>query len=193
VDSGEYESGEITIVSKTLEKTDIVLELGTGLGFLSAYCSKIIGSERVQTFEANPELRSLIQKTYKKNNVFPELHFAAIGADEGETDFYISKSGFFTSSTLKSKMAKKMIVPVRGINNVLRALKPTYLLMDIEGGELEIFRSIDFCCIQKIQFELHPQFLSEKEVSDIFSILGRNGFNRITDLEQGNNYYFKRC
>src|ERR1700722_20260570 len=73
IDNGEYESGEINIIKKTLTKDDKVLELCTGLGFISAYCSKKIGGENVYTFEAIPYLETSIKELYKKNNVSPHL------------------------------------------------------------------------------------------------------------------------
>jgi len=51
---GDYERKEATIVSQRLTADDVVLEIGAGIGFLSAYCAKRIGSERVFAYDANP-------------------------------------------------------------------------------------------------------------------------------------------
>jgi hypothetical protein len=44
---GDYEAKEIEIISKRLAANDVVLEVGAGLGFLSAYCAKHIKAEKV--------------------------------------------------------------------------------------------------------------------------------------------------
>lgn len=52
--SDSYENYEIRLLEKYLNENDIVMELGTGIGFLSAFCAKKVGSKNVYSFEANP-------------------------------------------------------------------------------------------------------------------------------------------
>ena len=51
-----YENSELEIVRSQLTSADTVMELGTGLGLISTFCTKRIPSDRVFTFEANPAL-----------------------------------------------------------------------------------------------------------------------------------------
>lgn len=192
IDNGQYESGEITIVKNTLTSEDRVLELGTGLGFISAYCSKRIGDNKVFTFEANPGMAALIKQLYLRNNVLPAVTYAILGRERGLNKFYVSDNGFFSSSQIPLKNAKEIKVEVLPLNEVIQTIKPTYFIMDIEGGEYEIFSFIDFQTIRKIQFELHPDLLDNEKVKEIFSILVKNDFKRDDRFESLNNYYFSR-
>src|SRR5271165_1314616 len=51
---GDYETGELNIISKTINSNDRILEIGSGLGFLAIYCAQKIGLEKIVSFEANP-------------------------------------------------------------------------------------------------------------------------------------------
>lgn len=192
IDNGQYESGEVTIVKNTLTTEDRVLELGTGLGFISAYCSKKIGDNKVFTYEANPAMEPMISQLYKKNNVLPVVKFAMLGREKGLKKFYVSENGFFSSSQIPLKNAKEIDVEVLPLNEVIQVIQPTYFIMDIEGGEYDVFSFIDFQTIRKIQFELHPDLLGKEKVNEIFSLLAKNGFKEEEKVESLNNFFFSR-
>lgn len=194
IDNGQYESGEIDIISNTLASGDKVLEMGTGLGFISAFCAKKIGSPNVYTFEANPSLERNIKQLYSKNHVDPHLEFAILGKEEGKTVFYTNRNSLLASSLTNTPGADMQLVeiPVKRLNEVIKRIKPTYLIMDIEGGEYEIFEAIDFQTITKIQFELHPEVLGPDKVSRIFKKLGDCSFIRDKSFASRDNYYFFR-
>ncbi len=86
---GEYEQYEIFLIKDKLESTDVVMEIGAGIGFISTYCAKKIGSDRVFAFEANPRLESPIRRNYRLNHVSPELQICMLGAQAGVHTFYI--------------------------------------------------------------------------------------------------------
>ena len=60
IDNGKYENSEISIIKNTLDKEDVVLELGTGIGFISAFCAKQVGGDQIFTFEGSPSLKPLM-------------------------------------------------------------------------------------------------------------------------------------
>lgn len=192
IDNGQYENGEIEIIRNTVEPGDTVIELGTGLGFISAYCSKKIGSPNVYTFEANPFLEKHIRELYDKNAVRPNLQFAVLGREEGKTIFYANNKFLLASALTKTPGAdmRPVEVPVKELNEVIRTIQPSYLIMDIEGGEYEIFEAIDFQTITKIQFELHPDVLGPDKVSRMFKKLEDSNFIRDMSFASGDNYYF---
>jgi len=191
-DKGDYELGEIEIVNDTLTHVDRVLELGTGIGFLSAFAAKRIGSDKIFTYDANYNMENDILRLYKRNNVSPTLVFSMLGEKDGKQNFYISKIGFFGSSTKKIENSKEITVDVRSLNSEIEKIKPTYLIIDIEGAEYDIFSIINFSSIRKIQFELHPHLLDEASISNIFFILASAGFVRDFKYNNRNNYFFYR-
>ena len=193
IDNGEYESCEISIISQTLADDDKVLELGTGIGFVSAYCAKRLGNDRVVSYEGNPDLKKLIQRTYKRNKVNPEQHITILAEADGQAVFNQNKRSFLASHAGEGLSGTEVaMVPKRSLNKVIAEVKPTYLVMDIEGGEAQVFSIIDFQSIYKVQFELHPQILSESEIENIFSKLAHAGFTRNDAFPFENNFYFTR-
>ena len=71
---GEYESKEVDIVANKLEANDIVVDVGSGIRSLSAFCAKRIDSERINTYEVNPALMPLIHAVHQRNNISPTVH-----------------------------------------------------------------------------------------------------------------------
>lgn len=61
----QYEINEIAIIEKTIKTEDVILEIGTGLGFVSAFCSKVINNN-IYTFEANSNNFEISKKVFKK-------------------------------------------------------------------------------------------------------------------------------
>ena len=51
---GAYEREEMRLVEAVLEPDDIVVDIGAGLGLVSAYCAQRIGSERVFALRGRP-------------------------------------------------------------------------------------------------------------------------------------------
>jgi protein-L-isoaspartate O-methyltransferase len=56
---GDYERKELDVIERRLEPGDKVMEVGAGIGFLSAYCARVLGDDRVFAYEANPPCSSL--------------------------------------------------------------------------------------------------------------------------------------
>ena len=104
--SGAYENKEVKIIDSQIDKEDIVMEVGTGLGFIASYCAKKIGSNRVFTYEANPNLEKIICKTFELNNVSPNFKTLLLSDRHGEQDFYVTKK-FWGSSTISKKKCQQ--------------------------------------------------------------------------------------
>ncbi|MDB5200759.1 MAG: FkbM family methyltransferase [Ferruginibacter sp.] len=185
--NGRYEEGEIAIVKQTLAADDIVLEIGTGLGFVSSYCSAKIGSDRVFTFEGNPLNVAMANKVFEKNQVSPKLKNAVLGMGSGMVDFPVDEQHRLGSSMLRE--GKMRPVPLVDLNETIRVLQPTYLVMDIEGAEYNILKMISMQSIVKLQFELHPAVLGKAKCNEIFMILKAGGFMMDDKLCHGNNFY----
>jgi len=46
-----YEGQEVRVLEKVLDKNERVFEIGVGIGFLSTFCAKKIGSDRVVAYD----------------------------------------------------------------------------------------------------------------------------------------------
>jgi FkbM family methyltransferase len=190
---GEYESGELNIVSHTLSADDIVLEIGTGLGLLSAYCAKKIGDQRVSTVEANPNIRSIIEHTYALNLVSPKLTFAVASTQTQTTRFYTEPNDLWGSSLHKNSTTSVATdIQAIDINELIHKHSPTYLIMDVEGSEKELIPHISWHTIRKLQIELHGKFIGNQEVDKLIEHLDSCGFVFNKCLSSGEQYYFSQ-
>ncbi len=191
---GEYEAKEIDIISRRLEAGDRVMEVGAGIGFLSAFCARKVGSENVFAYEANPELLDVIRTTYARNQVSASISNVFLAGDEGECDFYVHDDFWASSSVVSGEgdAARKISVKKVKLNEEIQRVAPTFLIVDIEGGEKEFFGIIDFDGIKKICIETHPGVLTDKDISDIFHKLMQHGFVLDFSIIRKNVFYFYR-
>lgn len=183
--NGDYECAEVAGIRALLEPDDIVMELGAGIGFISLQCAKAIGGDRVFAYEANPALEPHIRQNYDLNDLHPKLEMCILGEKDGEADFFIEKD-MWDSSMIRGKPdARKVSVPVRSLNDAIRRNRPTFLIMDIEGGEYDIMKMIDFQTIRKVAFETHEAIIGEEKVKFVEQKLRDSGFVVNKDLSVG--------
>ncbi len=65
---------------------------------------------------------------------------------------------------------------MKALNAEIQQVNPTFLIMDIEGGEYEVFKHIDFHNIRKMALELHIDILGEARIAEIRMIIQKAGF-----------------
>lgn len=173
---GGYETAELRTIADQLDGNDVVLEIGTGIGLISTYCAKKIGGDRVFTFEGNPELEPFIRKVYEINGVAPTLQIGVLGRNDGTAIFFVDDD-FWSSSTVRRRSGTRQLQVSRlDLNSVLTRIHPTFLIVDIEGGESELFEFIRLDGIRKISIELHDSVIGSQRVHEICNQLEQEGF-----------------
>ncbi|HET6778540.1 MAG TPA: FkbM family methyltransferase [Gemmatimonadales bacterium] len=156
---GGYEREELRLIGAVLSPADVVLEVGAGLGLVSTYCAKRIGSNRVFAYEADPELEPCIRETYQLNGVDPTLEMCAIGAQGGRVTLYRDKH-FVSSSVVRRRVgAQPVEVPGRALSYVVEKVRPTLLVIDAEGAERDLFQGAILPTVNKIVLELHERVI----------------------------------
>jgi FkbM family methyltransferase len=174
--TGAYEWPERRALQLRLRPDDVVMELGTGIGLLSAYCAKAIGSERVFTYEANPRLERHIRDTYALNGVSPTLDMCMLAEKEGSQTFYVREAFWESSTVPDGRPAQAITVPAKSFNDEAARINPSFLIMDIEGGEYELCRHMRFFDIKQLLIEVHKGKLGDKRARQVRSRLYRAGF-----------------
>ena len=186
ISSGRYEVAEIRALRAKLAPGDVVMELGAGIGFLSTYCSKIAGSRNIFTFEANLELEPTIRETFALNDVSPSLELCVLTHEPGVQVFYVSES-FWTSSVLqRSGMTREIKVPAKSLSAEIARIQPSLLMIDIEGGEHNLFSGIDLATVRTIVIELHPRVIGIEKVHETVTDLYAKGFRADREASSGN-------
>lgn len=164
---GGYEREELRLIGELLSPGDVVLEVGAGLGLVSVYCAKRVGSGRVFAYEADPELEPCIRETYRLNAVEPTLEMCAVGPRAGRVTLYRDKH-FISSSVVRRRVgAKPVEVPGKALNYIVEKVCPTLIVIDAEGAEREMFDGTELPGVKKVVLELHDR------------VIGRDGTNKV--------------
>lgn len=187
----KYEREEINLLKKSLEPSDIVLELGTGVGLISTFCAKRIGSNRVYTYEANPAMQPFILKTFELNKVNPTCEISSLGEEAGTLKFYPSKDFWASSSIDPQNGTKPIEVPIQSLNDTIKRINPSFIIIDIEGGEYELFQYIDFHCIQKVLLETHPEIIGDTKTEFVKNRLYEAGYTSVNDQARNETLWIR--
>lgn len=171
-----YEVPELEILRRTLEPTDRVLEVGGGIGFLSTYLARICGDRNVTTVEANPDLEPIIRRNHTLNGVAPNLILAAATCDaQRDTVTLFLADHFWSTSTVRQDV-KKTVVPTVNLNRLIDDLMPNYVILDVEGAEVEMAPALRLDGVEKLLIELHPQVTGNDAANGVVQQFVRAGF-----------------
>lgn len=173
--SERYEGDEARMIQKELRHGDRVLELGAGIGFIGCLAAKICGSENVRTYEANPKLEAIVRRTHELNNVVPDLRMQAIAKTTGPATFY-QNDNVVSSSLVDRNFGGMIEVDGVALNDVVAEFRPSVIVCDIEGAEVDIFQSVDLSCVTRILIELHPKIVGTDANEEFIAFLEGQGF-----------------
>lgn len=191
-----YEKDEINILKSVLSPTDIVFEVGAGIGFLSTYCAKRLGSSRVFAYEANPKMIAKILETYSLNNTSASLTNAFLlnSPTEEFVDFYLADDFWSSSSIQRSSDFSKIKVRSLSLLDELKKISPSILIVDIEGGEKIFFEDLDLSLltIKTIIVELHPHVISNKDCAHVIKCILKHDFYIDLTLSSNNVLCFMK-
>lgn len=183
IKSGKYEIAEAREINRIVQPGEVVVEIGAGIGFVSTLIAKHANTVRVVSYEANPKLIGHIIKTLENNTDKTrknwEIRNAILknGSEEESVDFYVHND-FWASSLLPIKDAASIEqVKVENFNQMLRDVKPTMIVCDIEGGELDLFKNADLSGVKKVYMEIHQARLGRRKIRDLFEIFHARDFH----------------
>lgn len=191
-----HEAEERGIVQRNLEDSDIVLECGAGLGVVTVLCCQQIGSDRVYTFEANPRLEPILRQMFELNKVSPNLEMKMVSLAGGEGEFFVADR-FVGSSRYAGSGEdgrEKLLTTSVSIQELIKQIRPTFLIMDIEGAEVDLAsQGLDLCSIQKLCIEMHPKIVGDEAISQVVGRLLHQGFTLRLTESHDDVLYFSRA
>jgi FkbM family methyltransferase len=197
IETGSYEFSEATAALKYLVEEDRVLELGGGLGFMSTV-TRFCKLDSYTVIEADPRLIPIIKETHKINsveNVVVENCIATSCPDSLKKGYCMLQLGFqFWGSTIKNRKYNGEFVKISAIPlaDFLENLKPTALIIDIEGGEIDLFINIDISTVNLIIMEVHPDVIGNDGILSIINELSDQGLSVVEKLHRDVVLIFKR-
>lgn len=197
VREGRYETPEARWIGKLLESGEVVLEIGAGIGFMTALMLKDDRVRQVVSYEANPLLIDKIRRTINDNGLGEtqfELRNAILrnGDAGGSVDFHIHRDFWASSLRKTSGTIRSCPVPVESFDDAVRRIRPTLIVCDIEGGEKALFASADLTGVRGVYLELHQRVLGRNGMRDVFQSFHDRGFHYDQTHSQGAVVFFSR-
>ena len=193
---GDYEGREARMLRMFLAPGDRVLELGAGLGFIGLLCARTVGGANVHSFEANPTMEPIIRDNYALNGPdTPNLTIGLLspepGAEAGGEAVLHVPDLFWASSMTPMAGGKAVRTPRYSLAERIAALQPTFLVMDIEGGEIDVVTALEPGPLRKIAMELHPEITGQAAIDAMTAHLRGLGFERRWISNAGQHVYFE--
>lgn len=195
--SGGYEAHEARAVQMRIKPGQRVLELGAGLGFISAVAARAAGPENVVLVEANPLLLPVIERNLKLNG-FSKLrlmHGAVIGQtdDLGELEFD-PKKAFWAGRIADDTSDPDAVVPVPALSlpKLLAEFNTQAVIMDVEGAERFLFDAPWPDHVLTVIMELHPKQYSDHVIKRIVDCMSASGLTYDPGPSRGRILCFRR-
>ena len=195
--TGIYEAEEARIVSRALKDCDRVLEIGSGLGFVTTLIARDARVASLIAVEADPRLAKRAAATLALNGCFSAETINAVLAPEasaGDMAVFYQRPDFWMSSMFETDVPYDRVVniPVMSLNEILRDRAITCIVCDIEGGEVELLKGADLAGVDRIVVELHDHITGLSGVADLFNALRRKGFAYDPRCSEGTVVLFRR-
>jgi len=178
--AGRYERRERALSARIVRPGDVVLELGAGLGFLSSYLRKFTGAGKIVCVEANPNLIPYINRVHAVNAIdrIELLNGVVLPRPDGAASipFYCRRD--FWASSLDPSSPFESVVSVGALSfpDILDRYRPDVLVMDIEGGEVELLTTPSAGSIRAAVIETHPGHYGPDGLRAIEANFARLGF-----------------
>lgn len=170
-----YEEPERVLIRAALRPDDRVLEVGGGVGFIGLLCARLVGPGRVLTYEANPAMDRVIRANHALNRLEPALRNRAITARGGDISFFVTDN-IISSSVYQRDGGRPVTVPSDALDAVLAEWKPTVLVMDVEGAEVDILPASTLQGVRALVLELHPHIVEGAALARLRAHLATLGF-----------------
>lgn len=179
----QYERPEILGLSQVIRPGDRVLELGAGLGIITALAARAAGpTGRVRAYEANLSLLPDTQAFFSANEVtnVDLVHAVLVPeTDPAPRTLHIAES--FVESSLLGVEGRNpqgsTTVPAQSLAYVLAEFRPDVLICDIEGAEAELLPALPPSTLRAAVVELHPDRLTPAQIQSIHDAMAAQGLH----------------
>jgi FkbM family methyltransferase len=188
---GWYELPEREVLQQTLRIDDTYVELGGGLGVVATCACRIVGEAQVVVYEANPNLVEVIRRNARRNGFNPTVVNAVLGDHDGRTDFYVHED-FWISSLSPADGARRIDVPAKAFATEMAKLRPAYLMVDIEGAEIELLANDLPESLRAICVEVHPGLTGDAAVQRLIVSLIERGFSIDFEISHSSIVFLRR-
>jgi len=195
--SGKYEGQEAAAARMRLREGQRVLELGTGIGYISALCARVAGPANVTTVEANPAMLPVIRANLDRNGAgaVTLLHGAVTGrAGDTAAIAFDGARSFWAGRIADENSAPERVVevPALALDALLNTVRPHLVIMDIEGAEEHLFDAPWPDHVHSVMMELHPGRYPDTVIQRIVDCMSASGLTYDPGPSRGRILCFRR-
>ena len=172
-----YERDMAASALALVQNGDRVLELGSGLGFVTAQLARTYDLEYLRCYEAHPRAFAYARTMLAGNGLgHVDLRHGVLGKRKGDTAF-LCRHPFLRSSLLEisEEHAETVRVPVVNGNSVFRDARPNVLICDIEGSEADVLDAVNLSRLDRVLINLNHEQLGNGGLARVFKATLRHG------------------
>jgi len=183
---GSHEPVCTKLYRDRLRPGDVVLDVGTNLGYYLAIASSVIGSTGcIFGFEPDKELFSCAIENAGILNCQIQIQNLAVSAKPGTVLFHVSEVANWGSIRKSDILKPDLSVEVDSVSIdsfcAKNSIMPSMMRMDIEGGEVEALNGANDVLTNgrpNLFIELHTVLISRIELLQILDLLSLWGYKR---------------
>ncbi len=196
ITKGRYERDEVTGTPKFIKSDDRVIELGSGIGFISSFIATQLGVNNMMCVEADPNLCEFISRVHKENGIqnaqIRNVVALNDAGDAGSIPFYVRDPFWSSSLDPGEEYVKAVDVPTVRLSELIKGFEANTLIVDIEGGERDLFSPLDLTGIDKIFLEIHTRKIKRIGIKMCFDALSAAGFSYDQQVSCGGSVLFRK-
>lgn len=193
---GWYELEESRNVPGLLAPGERVVELGSGLGYVTTVLARSPQVEAVVTIEANPQLSRLVARTVALNGVADKVRVengvAIPSPAVADMPFHLRHEFWASSLDGSFPYLRSITVPVIDLNALIADFRPTLLVVDIEGGEVDLLEQTELGSVRKVFVELHQEAIGRQGMARVFRAMSARYFHYDQFHSEGSVVLFSR-
>ena len=202
--SGRYEMGEAKSLPRLIRPGERVVEIGAGIGVLTALIASKTRAELVVAIEASPLLQDYMGALHRLNGVEVERRQALItpGLGGSTADFYLHQDLWASSpAPIKRRNQLGVIqVPVMSLAEVAETWRPNLLIVDVEpfaawtNAEAgpHALAGADFRPFERVLLELKTKKFAPTQIKRVFDHFSAQRFAYDVETSSGPLVLFQR-
>jgi FkbM family methyltransferase len=168
---GFWEMWVTEAMLRLVRRGSVVADVGANLGYFTLLLADLTGPEgRVLSFEPNPKLGALLDKSLQVNGFagFTDLHRVALGAGESQLRLEVQDSSpgggrvLLPGARRSDHATSEVTVPVRRLDTIEHALAAEFIKIDVEGFEQQVWHGMTGILKQKKPLTIFMEFTVQR-------------------------------
>ncbi|MBM1814395.1 FkbM family methyltransferase [Pseudosulfitobacter pseudonitzschiae] len=190
-----YENTLVTACNRTALPEDTVLDIGAGIGAVSATLAKQQNVKMVHAVEANPELATYLTNMFALNGIEnASVISGTLGKRKSTVDFHLRKNPALSSLVARDDSPAGTVekIEVQNARTLMKELSPTVVVIDIQGSEADLIPDLDLSGLRAAVVKLHPKWIGPEGVNAVFAAMMEAGLNYNARGSNGKVVSFRR-